>query len=195
MRLLHQSIPLFVCIVLGSCASTQVPGDPPITSKVVTTVSGDLILEQVVFVEAPVEKVWAAYTTSDGWMAWAAPRAQVDLKVDGEILTAYEGEIGGESTNKLTILNYIPYKLLTLKADIGQNWPDILKQDGDKLANVISFRETDAGQTRIESYGVGYSNSPEYDSLMQFFIEANESLFRNLIQYLETGERVTWTQP
>ena len=164
------------------------------SSHVSRTDANELILKQEMTVAAPVEAVWAAYTTTDGWTAWASPKAEVDLRVSGTIRTAYEGEIGGSSTNTLHIVNYVPHRLLTLRADVSSSWPEIMQEDADKLSNVILFDEVAEGITRIQSFGIGYTDAPEYDQLMNFFIKANESLYQNLKIYLETGSRVDWGQ-
>lgn len=127
-------------------------------------------------------------------MAWASPKAEIDLRVGGMIRTAYQGEIGGDNTNTLHIVNYVPERLLTLRAELNSNWPAIMQEDAEKLSNVILFDEIADGVTRIQSYGIGYTNAPEYDQLMNFFIQANEGLYRNLGAYLETGARVNWSQ-
>ncbi|MDX1439098.1 MAG: SRPBCC domain-containing protein [Rubricoccaceae bacterium] len=164
----------------------------PIASEVRMTDANERILIQTVWVDAPVEAVWNAYATAEGWMGWAAPLAEVDLRIGGTILTAYSGEIGGPETNTLHIINYVPRELLTLKADISRNWPEVLKQDADNLSNVILFDEIEVGQTLITSYGMGYSDSSEYEQLMQFFIQANEGLYAGLKRYVEDGEPVDW---
>lgn len=186
-------------IVAGSsgCASTagDAAPEPAIgepTSTVFGTDAGELILLQEVTYAVPVEDVWRAYTTAVGWTAWAAPRAEIDLRVGGTIRTAYQGEIGGENTNTLHIVNYVPNQLLTLKAELSRNWPEIMQKDADNLSNVILFDEVSDGVTRIRSYGIGYSDAPEYDRLMSFFIKGNESLYRNLAAYLDAGVRVDW---
>ena len=69
-----------------------------------------------------------------------------------------------------------------------------MQEDADRLSNVIIFDEAPGGGTRVQSYGIGYSDSPEYDQLMNFFIKANESLYENLRAYLETDTRVDWDQ-
>ena len=61
-----------------------------------------------------------------------------------------------------------------------------MKQDADRLSNVILFDQISAEWTRIRSFGIGYGDSPEYEDLMQFFISANESLFEKLKRYLES---------
>ena len=188
--------------VLLSCAGCEVERDEgsqaPLvkdaTSQVVSTDANELILIQEVSFEASIEEVWRAYTTAEGWTAWASPKAEIDLRVGGTIRTAYQGEIGGENTNTLHIVNYVPERLLTLRAELSSSWPEVMQEDAERLSNVILFDETEDGVTRIQSFGIGYTNAPQYDQLMGFFIKANEGLFQNLRGYLETGARVEWSQ-
>ena len=183
-----------LCVGAAVCGGwvATLPGGDVEESKVITTEAGQLVLVQAFTVDAPVAEVWGAYTTSEGWMAWAAPKAEVDLRVGGTIRTAYAGEIGGEQTNTLRIVNYVPERLLTLRADLSKNWPEIMKQDAENLSNVILFTEDGEGGTRVESYGIGYTDAPEYERLMGFFIDANERLHGVLVKYLETGEKAEW---
>lgn len=69
-----------------------------------------------------------------------------------------------------------------------------MQKDAEKLSNVIVFDEISDGITRIRSFGIRYTDAPEYDQLMSFFIKANESLYQKLRTYLETGARVDWGQ-
>ena len=173
---------------------SQAPLVKDATSQVSRTDANELILIQEVLFAAPVKDVWRAYTTADGWIAWASPKAEIDLRVGGTIRTAYRGEIGGSNTNTLHIVNYVPERLLTLRAELSKNWPEIMQEDAEKLSNVILFEEIEDGITRIQSFGIGYTDAPEYDQLMGFFIKANEGLYENLRAYLETGARVEWSQ-
>jgi uncharacterized protein YndB with AHSA1/START domain len=173
---------------------SQAPLVKDATSQVSRTDANELILIQEVSFQAPIEDVWRAYTTAEGWTAWASPKAEIDLRVGGTIRTAYQGEIGGSNTNTLHIVNYVPEKLLTLRAAMSSNWPEIMQEDAERLSNVILFDETGDGVTRIQSFGIGYTDAPEYDQLMGFFIKANEGLYKNLRAYLETGARVEWSQ-
>ena len=179
---------------VGRNEVSQAPLARDATSQVLRTDANELILIQEVLFEAPIADVWRAYTTAEGWTAWASPKAEIDLRVGGTIRTAYQGEIGGSNTNTLHIVNYVPEKLLTLKAELNSNWPAIMQEDAERLSNVILFDETTDGVTRIQSYGIGYTDAPEYDQLMGFFIKANESLYESLRAYLETGARVEWGQ-
>ena len=158
-----------------------------IASRVLETAAGELILIQEATFEAPRRAVWDAYTTAEGWQSWAAPHASVDLQIGGKILTNYapNGTLGGPGTNTLTIVSYVPEELLTLKADVSQNWPEILKQDADRLSNVIVFHKLSDTRSKVVSYGIGYGNSPEHKKLLEFFTGANEGLLRKLKGVLE----------
>lgn len=178
---------LVVTVLLIASASVFADEHEPIKSEIEKTDAGEIILVQTVIVEAPVSKVWEAYTTSEGWIAWAAPVASVDLRAGGTIKTHYtpDARIGDEGTNTLNIVNYIPERILTLKAELSDRWPEVMKQDAGKLMNVIVFDSHGDNGTKISSYGVGYRDLPEYEELMGFFIPANEGLFEKLKIHLE----------
>ncbi|GJM26418.1 MAG: hypothetical protein DHS20C16_28330 [Phycisphaerae bacterium] len=162
-----------------------------VSSRVVKTDAGERIVIQEVLIDASVAKVWKAYTTDDGWTAWASPAAKIDLRAGGTIRTHYTptAKIGDAGTNTLHIINYVPEKVLTLQAELSERWPDVMKQDADNLMNVIVFESLGKKRTRLLSYGVGYRDDPAYDKLMEFFVPANEGLFAKLIDYVENGRR------
>jgi len=174
----------FIAIALSGIVAASTDD---VRSEVLKTHAGELILAQHLIVEAPIARVWEAYTTSQGWMSWAAPLADVDLRIGGEIRTHYEAgaQIGDSGTNILRIVNYVPEKVLTLQAELSSRWPEVMKSDADNLMNVIVFEEVGSDRTRIRSFGVGYRVLPEYDELMEFFIPANEVLLRKLKAHLE----------
>lgn len=87
----------------------------------------------------------------------------------------------------LNIINYVPQKILTLQAEITDNFPEFMKSEAEDFYNIIYFRSLDDNQTGVESYGIGYKNNPKYLSLLGYFVKANEMSSLNLIKYLETG--------
>ncbi|WP_237064843.1 SRPBCC family protein [Microbulbifer guangxiensis] len=159
----------------------------PINSQILKTDRKEMVLVQEVSIEAPVSEVWRAYTTSAGWMAWAAPLAEVDLRAGGTIRTHYgkDAKIGDPGTITLHIVNYVPERILTLRAELSERWPAVMQEDDGKLMNVVVFEAQGESRTRLQSYGVGYRDLPEYDNLMQFFISANEGLFEKLKDHVE----------
>ncbi|MBD3864689.1 SRPBCC family protein [Olleya marilimosa] len=158
-----------------------------VVSKIDSTKTPELVLIQELIVKAPIDSVWNAYTTKKGWENWAVPLAEVDLKVGGFIKTNYnkQGKIGDSTTIVTHIINYVPKRLLTLQAEITDNFPEFMKDDAKDFFNVIYFDELENGHTNIKSFGIGYKNNPKYLSLMNYFIPANEKTLMNLIAYLE----------
>lgn len=158
-----------------------------IVSRVDSTAAGELILTQEVIVHASLEKVWDAYTTEAGWAKWSTPLVSIDLRADGIIRTNYnaEGTLDDKTTNTLFIRNYVPYKLLTLQADIAPNWPAFMKEEADNLYNVVLFESLGENKTRLVSYGMGYKNNEQYLGLMEFFVKGNEMSYQKLKEALE----------
>ncbi len=114
----------------------------------------------------------------------------MDFKINGLIKTNYNknGTIGDASTIRLHVINYIPRKMITLQAELTNDFPEFMKKDAKDMYNIIHFEEVDQDHTRITSYGIGYKNNPKYLELMKFFISANEKGHTQLISYLETGQ-------
>jgi len=188
MALGNSKVFLLVLALSQTCSTLTLADElNPIRSEVLKTEAGELVLVQEVVIEAAVSDVWKAYTTVDGWMAWASPLVEIDLRAGGTIRTHYgqDAKIGDEGTNTLYIVNYVPERLLTLRAELSARWPDIMREDDGKLMNVIVFESAGEKRTRIFSYGVGYRDLPAYEELMNFFIPANEGLFLKLKEYLE----------
>lgn len=171
----------------GRQLEPETPGR--VSYAIESTADGSLVVSEIIDINAPIDKVWAAYTTSGGYESWAAPHARIDLRPGGQILASYDVEKGFDSENtvSLTIVNFVPERVLTLQADIGKNWPEILRRDAVNLYNVILFEELGEAQTRITSYALGYRDSEELRGMMQFFEEQNRMLYGRLIAYLEAG--------
>ncbi|MDF0716437.1 SRPBCC domain-containing protein [Muricauda sp. 334s03] len=158
-----------------------------VISTIDSTQSPELVLVQEITLKASLDKVWSAYTTKEGWESWAVPLAEVNFKVGGTIKTNYnkEGVIGDSTTITTHIVNYVPKKLITLQAEITNNFPEFMKKEAEDFYNVIYFNELKDGFTKVESYGIGYKNTPKYLELINYFIPANEQTLMSLIDYLE----------
>lgn len=176
---------LLLLLLAAGCAGRSEP--PAIRSHVEPAPGDGLILTQEVIVDAPVARVWAAYTTEAGYTAWAATKAEIELRAGGTIRSHYDSraEIGDPGTITLHVLNVVPERVLTLQAEPSDRWPDAMQADAEHLMNVVLFDELGEDRTRIRSYGVGYGNRQAYEEMMAFFIEANEGLFAGLKAHLE----------
>lgn len=183
---------LLVLLCFPFLVSSQVdPGkeDSTIVSHVDSSNVENMVLKQSFLVQVPLDSVWNAYTTKKGWESWASAIAEIDFKIHGTIKTNYnkDGEIGDAATITLHIINFVPKRMLTLQAELSAHFPEFMKADEERLYNTILFEAIDPSKTRVTSYGIGYRNNAKYQSLMKFFIQGNAQSYKNLINYLETG--------
>jgi uncharacterized protein YndB with AHSA1/START domain len=190
MKHLHLLLVLCLFPILTNAQNDSKDAQTRITSKVDSSHAQNMVLEQTFVVHVPVDSVWNAFTTEEGWTGWATAQAEIDLKVNGTVRTHYDinGKLGDESSVTLHIINYVPNKLLTLQAEITSNFPGFMKEDEKDLFNTLVFEEITPTDTRVTSYGIGYKRNNKYRALMKFFIQGNEQSYMNLINYLETGE-------
>ena len=192
---MNKLIAIALCTFLASCVTNNKitkENTPRVTSQIDSAYSPELVLIQEFSLNAPIEKVWAAYTTKQGWESWAVPIAEIDWKVGGLIRTNYntKGKIGDAGTIVNHIVNYVPLKLITLQAELSPHFPEFMQKDAKDFYNVIIFNDIDDSHTKVESFGIGYKDTEKYQSLMKFFIPANEQSYMNLINYLEKGQKV-----
>lgn len=197
----NRALPVFTLVLFAICvvpsgADPTVSADSrseDVSSRLIKTAAGDQILVQDVWIDAPVSKVWEAFSTEKGWTAWSAPVAKIDLRAGGSIRTHYtpDATIGDPGTIVLHIVNYVPERLLTLRAELSDRWPEVIKEDAGRLMNVIVFERITDKRTHIISYGVGYRDTPAYTDLLNFFMPANEGLYRKLKEVLEASSRRT----
>ena len=64
-------------------------------------------------IDASIDQVWDAFTTTAGFKSWAAPLADVDFKIGGKWRANYnpQGKLGDATTIENTILSYDPRRM------------------------------------------------------------------------------------
>lgn len=183
-----------VCVILvaviayGLC-DIVCAQEKAIQSRIVTEPNGDIFLIQEVTINAPVKKVWEAHTTTEGWQAWVAPVSEIDFKIGGTIRTNYrkDAKLTDDDSIVIHIVNYVPQRALTLQAELGENFPAVLKEREKQMYNLITFEALDEKRTKLISYGIGYKDSPELQKMLKFFVSGNEQSYKSLIDYLENA--------
>ena len=125
-------------------------------------------------VDASIDDVWSAFTTTSGLRRWCAPLVEIDLKVGGKMRTNYDskGEIGDASTIENTILCFDPKRMLSLKATKapeGFPFPNAIKE----VWTVMYFEEISPSKTKITLVGLGYTDTEESKKMRGFFAAAN----------------------
>lgn len=126
-------------------------------------------------IDASIDDIWHAFTTSEGLQSWVAPLADIDFKVGGKWRTTYNanGKLGDDSTIENTILSYDPKKMITLKAT-GFPKGFIFEAAAKDAWSVFYFSALSATKTKITVVGLGYNDTELSQKMRAFFQSANQ---------------------
>lgn len=146
-------------------------------------------------IEAPVAKVWEAFTTDAGFVTWAAPMAHITLGNDGMIEASYSkaAKVGDPDNIKNRIVAYVPERVLVLA---NENAPKNAPFDVNaftKIRTVIEFQDLGNGRTRVVESGVGYGEGPAFDSVYKHLTAGNAFEFQLLSDRFAKGP-VDWSK-
>jgi uncharacterized protein YndB with AHSA1/START domain len=132
-------------------------------------------------VEAPVDSVWAAWTTSDGLRAWLAPHAEIDLRVGGAMRTNYDpaGVLGDRHTIENTVLSFEPRRMLSIRvAKAPDDFP--FANAIQHMWTVMYLEEAAPGRSRLRVVSLGFRPDDESQRMRSFFDRGNAATVRAL---------------
>jgi uncharacterized protein YndB with AHSA1/START domain len=141
--------------------------------------SSQLVTEGII--EAPIDAVWAAFTTNQGQESWNVAHAEVDLKVGGKMRTHYDanGRIGDPNTIENTILCFEPKRMLAIQViNPPEKFP--YKNAIKKMWTVLYFDDAGPSRTRLRLVGTGYGDDEESKKLRNFFDRGNSYTLKKL---------------
>jgi uncharacterized protein YndB with AHSA1/START domain len=125
--------------------------------------------------DAGIDEVWKAFTTTEGLKLWVAPLVDIDFKVGGKWRANYnpKGKLGDETTIENTILCYDPKRMLSLKATkFPKGFPFV--EAAKETWSVFYFAPISATRTKITVVGLGYTDSEQSKKMRSFFAVANK---------------------
>ncbi len=132
-------------------------------------------------VQAPLDDVWAAWTTSDGLRSWLAPHAEIDLRVGGLMRTNYnaQGTLGDPQTIENAVLSFEPGRMISIRV--------AKTSDGFPFANaiqhmwtVVYFEAAGPGRTQVRFVGLGFQADEESQRMRAFFERGNAATLEQL---------------
>jgi uncharacterized protein YndB with AHSA1/START domain len=137
----------------------------------------DRTLMHEAVINAPLADVWNAFTTNEGFESWAVARAEIDLRIGGEMRTHYDpnGAIGDKNTIVNQILAFEPQRMLAIRnVKAPDGFPHV--ELFSKTWSVIHFEPVDdpRDRTRVRIVGMGYGEGAEWDELHSFFKAGNQ---------------------
>jgi uncharacterized protein YndB with AHSA1/START domain len=132
-------------------------------------------------VEAPLDAVWAAWTTSEGLRSWMAPHAEIDLRVGGRMRANYnaQGTLGDPQTIENTVLSFEPKRMLSIKvakAPAGFPFPNAIQ----RMWSIVYVEAVAPGRTRVREVSLGFDAGEESQKMRAFFNQGNATTLKQL---------------
>lgn len=142
-------------------------------------------------VNAPIEKVWDAWTTPGGIKTFFAPDCKVDLRVDGayEIYFFPEAKPGQRGAEGMRILGLEPMRRFAFTWDAPPTMPYVR---GQRTMVILEFEKKDARRTLVRFTQLGWGEGANWDEAYEYFDHAwNEIVLPRFRYAMEVGP-VNW---
>lgn len=163
--------------------------------ELTTETDGTRTLVHEITVPAPLEDVWTALATVEGWRTWAVPLAREVPGSTDRFETGYgpAAEPGAASTIEQQWIERVPPYRLSFRTT---RTPDGFPHADAYVRVTSSFLLTPAGpaETRVRLTGSGYPAGPAGDALIAFFREGNRLSLEQLHKRFTTGP-IDWAAP
>jgi uncharacterized protein YndB with AHSA1/START domain len=178
---------------MRALALTAVILATPASAQVIDTSSthgAERLLHQSVVVAASPAQVWKAFTTAEGFTAWAVPKARIDLRLGGLIESTYDAssEIGGPTTIANEIVAFVPERVLAFR---NVRAPANVPFDAatfNKLHTVILIDPLPDGRSRVSAVQPGHGASGAAKGVYDFFAAGNRYTLEQLKAHLESPQ-------
>lgn len=150
-----------------------------------STVEPPLVHEAVV--DAPVVRVWEAFTVKQQIERWMVAQAEIDLRVGGRWLTHYDpkGKLGDAQGIEHVVLAYDPQRMLAFRTvKCPETFP--FKRAMESVWSVVYFEPVEGGKTRVRLHGLGYGSDEESKRMRAFFEKGNAWTLHQLQKLFST---------
>ena len=133
--------------------------------------AGDRVLRAEVEVAAPVDSVWAAWTTEAGVRSFFAPGGRIEPKVDGayEIWFMPDAPVGQRGGDFLRVLAFEPNRRLAFTWNAPPSLPHARAQ---RTMVVVELEPAGDRRTRVRFTHQGWGEGKEWDAAFDYFANA-----------------------
>lgn len=156
------------------------------------------VIRKEVKVNASIEKVWKAWTTSDGATTFFAPKARIELTLGGpyELYFDLQAPRGSQGSEGCRVLSFLPMEMLSFEWNSPPEFPEVRRQQTQKHAwVVVQFYPLEQSQTRVRLIHLGWREGEEWENVFQYFLRAWDIVLGRLEHIFSTGEQIDWEKP
>ena len=149
-------------------------------------------IDREVLVQAKVDAVWQAWTTSEGIKTFFAPDANVDLRVDGpfEIFINPYAKPGLKGADGMRIIGFQKERMLSFTWNAPPHLPEAR---ANRTIVILRFEPAGENQTIVTLHHVGWGDGGEWDKAYDYFSKAWPVVLGNLQKRFTAGP-VDWTE-
>jgi uncharacterized protein YndB with AHSA1/START domain len=149
------------------------------------------IVKEIV-VPAPIESVWAAWTTKSGIESFFAPEAEVDARVGGAFHIHIDplARPGMKGADDMRFMALQPPTMLSFDWNAPPSLPEARRQ---RTFVVVRLADVDGRSTRVRLHHSGWGDGGEWDRAYAYFDRAWGNVLAGLKKRFETGP-VDWTE-
>ncbi len=178
---------LFALLLPVAPARAALPEGVTETSYVLP--GGERVLELSADVPAGVQDVWDAWATSEGFRAWAAPFANVDLRVGGAVESSYDPKAKPGDPNNIRneIVAMVPLRMFLIRNVQAPGKVPFDAATFQKTQTAILLSPLDDKHTRVTVTNAGYLAGAPWDGVYAFFREGNAWSLQQLRSRFEKG--------
>ncbi len=146
-----------------------------------------------VLVHAPVDAVFAAWSTSDGVKSFFAPDADIDARPDGAYRVFFDpyGEPGLKGADDMRVLAVQAPTMISFTWNAPPHLPLARAQ---RTAVIVRLRPEPNDLTRVTLTHVGWGEGGEWDEAYAYFDKAWDGVLANLRKRFDEGKPIDWTE-
>lgn len=144
-----------------------------------------------VLVAAPIEAVWASWTTAEGIQSFFAPEAVVEARVGGPFHIHIDpyGAPGNKGADDMRFLALQKPTMLSFDWNAPPSMPEVRQQ---RTFVVVRLADVDGKSTRVSLHHSGWGSGGEWDKAYGYFDAAWGRVLGNLQQRHAQGP-IDWT--
>ena len=149
-------------------------------------------IDKQVTVAAPLEQVWAAWTTRAGIVSFFAPDAVVEPRVGGafHIYIDPGAAPGSRGADDMRFLAVQPMKMVSFDWNAPPHLPEVRAQ---RTFVVVRFRPVDERTTQVTLHHTGWGEGGQWDQAHAYFDRAWGNVLANLKKRFDSGQPQDWS--
>jgi uncharacterized protein YndB with AHSA1/START domain len=175
-------------LLLGLTRAWAQPAPAPSSTALLPA---ERAIHERVIVNASLDDVWSAWTTTQGITTFFAPAAHVEARVDGpfEVYINPFGEPGMKGADDMRFLAVQDRKMISFTWNAPPSLPEVRRQ---RTSVTVRFEPQGDKQTIVTLYHSGWGQGGEWDKAFVYFQKAWPGVLANLQKRFDSGP-VDWT--